>query len=98
MVTNPCTISAVCVTGGLITGDCVLAVEMGATTVGSTAVEVVAAGRDCKQHDNLQIQNSSTLRPIWIICLIGVLRFTHFLDVSITYPADPYASILKYNF
>lgn len=48
VVTNPCTISVVCVTGGLITGDCGLAVEMGATTVGSTAVEVVAAGRDCE--------------------------------------------------
>lgn len=29
-----------------MTGDCVLVAEMGATTVGSTAVDVVTAGRD----------------------------------------------------
>lgn len=43
---RPCTISAACVTAGLMTGDWVLEAEMGATAVGSTAVEVVTAERD----------------------------------------------------
>lgn len=48
--TYPCATSAECVTVGLITGDCVLVAEIGATTVGSTAVDVVTAGRDCRQR------------------------------------------------
>lgn len=47
--TYPCATSAECVTVGLITGDWVLVAEIGATTVGSTAVEVVTVGRDCRQ-------------------------------------------------
>lgn len=56
---RPCTMSAVvCAPTGLMTGDWVRAAEMGATTVGSTAVEVVTAGRDCIDW--------------WIICCTAV--------------------------
>lgn len=43
----PCITSGECETAWLITGDWVLVTEMGVTTVGRTAVEVVTGGRDC---------------------------------------------------
>lgn len=53
-----------CVTTGLMTGDWVLAAEMGATTVGNTAVEVVTTGRDCggNQKSNKEKLNTNTAR------------------------------------
>lgn len=57
----PWATSAECVTVGLITGDWVLEAEMGATTVGSTAVDVVTAGRDCGARGRYRRRPAYTL-------------------------------------
>lgn len=62
--TYPWDTSAECVTVGLITGDCVLVAEMGATTVGSTAVEVVTAGRDCGQRERTLLHTKCSTHNI----------------------------------
>lgn len=65
--TYPCATSAECVTVGLITGDWVLVAEMGATTVGSTAVEVVTGGRDWGQREMAWLVLYTVSMLVWML-------------------------------